>query len=209
MELVGLHVTSFAEVNKIKPSKVTRTGRSVDDILRGKRVANFVEHGSHEAKIFDLSLIEPEMVFTGPAIIENGHASVVVFPNTSASVDEFGNIHILMYVLLEVLTLTLFSNPDSQNKSNQDDPITREIISSSLITITEEMFVNMKRTAMSSIIYEVLDMGTGITDKNGDLLSSGCGIPVFVNTLSYSIKAIVNKFKGSSSSLLYSNTLFR
>ena len=45
------------------------------------------------------------------------------------------------------------------------DPITLEIIQSSLQAAADEMFATMRRTAMSAIIYEVLDMGTGITDK--------------------------------------------
>ena len=36
---------------------------------------------------------------------------------------------------------------------------------------------------MSAIIYEVLDMGTGITDRYGELAGSGAGIPAFVGVL--------------------------
>ncbi|HUW09092.1 MAG TPA: hydantoinase B/oxoprolinase family protein, partial [Anaerolineae bacterium] len=57
------------------------------------------------------------------------------------------------------------------------DPITLEIIQSSLQAAADEMFAALRRTAMSAIIYEVLDMGTGITDKNGELAGSGAGIP--------------------------------
>ena len=45
-----------------------------------------------------------------------------------------------------------------------NDPITLEIIQNSLQSAADEMFAAMRKTAMSSIIYEVLDMGTGITD---------------------------------------------
>ena len=48
-----------------------------------------------------------------------------------------------------------------------NDPITLEIIQNSLQATADEMFAAMKKTAMSSIIYEVLDMGTGITDASG------------------------------------------
>ena len=41
------------------------------------------------------------------------------------------------------------------NKKNLD-PITTEIIQSSLQAACDEMFVAMRKTAMSSIIYEVL-----------------------------------------------------
>jgi len=78
--------------------------------------------------------------------------------------------------------------------ANQFDPITTEIIQSSLQAAADEMFAAMRRTAMSAIIYEVLDMGTGITDGKGELASSGAGIPAFVGMLDKSVKAIINKF---------------
>jgi N-methylhydantoinase B len=57
------------------------------------------------------------------------------------------------------------------------DPITLEIVQTSLQAASDEMFAAMRRTAMSAIIYEVLDMGTGVTDAEGRLASSGAGIP--------------------------------
>ncbi|MDW6022592.1 hydantoinase B/oxoprolinase family protein [Mesorhizobium sp. BAC0120] len=75
-----------------------------------------------------------------------------------------------------------------------NDPITLEIIQNSLQATADEMFAVMKKTAMSSIIYEVLDMGTGITDAKGALASSGAGIPAFVGVLDKSVKVVVGKF---------------
>lgn len=75
-----------------------------------------------------------------------------------------------------------------------NDPITRDIIQSSLQAVADEMFVAMQKTAMSSIIYEVLDMGTGILSAKGDLVCSGAGIPAFVGVLDKSAKFIVSKF---------------
>jgi len=74
------------------------------------------------------------------------------------------------------------------------DPITLEIIQSSLQAATDEMFAALRRTAMSAIIYEVLDMGTGITDKNGELAGSGAGIPAFVGVLDKTVKRVMKKF---------------
>lgn len=75
-----------------------------------------------------------------------------------------------------------------------NDPITLEIIQASLQATADEMFAAMKKTAMSSIIYEVLDMGTGITDAKGALASSGAGIPAFIGVLDKAVKVIVEKF---------------
>ena len=75
-----------------------------------------------------------------------------------------------------------------------NDPITLEIIQSSLQSTADEMFAAMKKTAMSSIIYEVLDMGTGITDSEGEIACSGAGIPGFVGVLDKAVKVISAKF---------------
>ncbi|WP_175934428.1 hydantoinase B/oxoprolinase family protein [Corynebacterium sp. Marseille-P4321] len=71
------------------------------------------------------------------------------------------------------------------------DPFTLEIIQSSLQAIADEMFAAMKKTAMSPIIYEVLDMGTGITDGRGQLASSGAGIPAFIGVLDKAVMRIL------------------
>lgn len=44
---------------------------------------------------------------------------------------------------------------------------------------------------MSPIIYEVLDVGTGVTDAKGELLSSGAGIHSFVGVLDKAVKRII------------------
>ena len=77
------------------------------------------------------------------------------------------------------------------------DPITLEIIQNSLQATADEMFAAMRKTAMSSIIYEVLDMGTGITDGAGRLASSGAGIPGFIGVLDKSVKVLLAKFDKS------------
>src|SRR5438132_492270 len=53
------------------------------------------------------------------------------------------------------------------------------------------MFAALRKTAMSAIIYEVLDMGTGITDGAGSLASSGAGIPSFVGVLDKAVRRII------------------
>ncbi len=78
--------------------------------------------------------------------------------------------------------------------TEQYDPITVEIIQSSLQAAADEMFAALRHTAMSAIIYEVLDMGTGITDRHGELAGSGAGIPGFVGVLDKTVKWILGKF---------------
>lgn len=72
------------------------------------------------------------------------------------------------------------------------DPFTRTVIQASLGATADEMFAILAKTAMSPIIYEVLDVGTGVTDATGNLVSSGAGIPTFVGVLDKAVRRIID-----------------
>ena len=74
------------------------------------------------------------------------------------------------------------------------DPFTLSVIQAALNNAADEMFAVLRKTAMSPIIYEVLDVGTGVTDAKGRLVSSGAGIPSFVGVLDKAVQWIVGKF---------------
>lgn len=61
--------------------------------------------------------------------------------------------------------------------------------------ISIEMFDAFRRTAMSTIISEVFDMSTGITDKDGNLASAGMGIPAFAGCLGIAVKTLIANLK--------------
>jgi len=77
------------------------------------------------------------------------------------------------------------------------DPFTLAVIQAGLDNAAEEMFAVLRKTAMSPIIYEVLDVGTGVTDAAGRLVSSGAGIPTFVGVLDKAVTVIVERFGDS------------
>ena len=69
------------------------------------------------------------------------------------------------------------------------DPITAEIVRAGLVAITEEMKTNLMRTAYNLIIYEAQDFTVGLFDAEGETISIGLGLPMFVRGLSDAIKA--------------------
>jgi N-methylhydantoinase B len=69
------------------------------------------------------------------------------------------------------------------------NPITAEIIRSALIAITDEMKTNLMRTAYNPVIYEALDYTVGLFDTEGNTVSVGMGLPMFIRGLSDAIKA--------------------
>ena len=78
-----------------------------------------------------------------------------------------------------------------------NDQFTLDVLAAGLDSAATEMFEVLRKTAMSPIIYEVLDVGTGITDAKGALVSSGAGIPSFIGVLDKSVTAILAKMGGS------------
>src|SRR5215213_8549217 len=69
------------------------------------------------------------------------------------------------------------------------DPITAEIVRSALVAVTDEMKTNLMRTAYNMIIYEALDFTVGLFDADGNTISIGLGLPMFIRGLSDAIKA--------------------
>ena len=69
------------------------------------------------------------------------------------------------------------------------DAFTTEVIRSALVAITGEMKTNLMRTAYHTIIYEAEDFTVGLFDADGNTISIGLGLPMFVRGLSDAIKA--------------------
>jgi N-methylhydantoinase B len=69
------------------------------------------------------------------------------------------------------------------------DPFTAEVIRSSVVAITDEMKTNLMRTAYNMIIYEAEDFTVGLFDADGNTISIGLGLPMFIRGLSDAIKA--------------------
>ncbi|HEY7067630.1 MAG TPA: hydantoinase B/oxoprolinase family protein [Chloroflexota bacterium] len=67
--------------------------------------------------------------------------------------------------------------------------MTAEIVRSALVAITDEMKTNLMRTAYNTIIYESLDFTVGLFDADGNTVSIGLGLPMFIRGLSDAIKA--------------------
>src|SRR5437879_12713110 len=61
------------------------------------------------------------------------------------------------------------------------DPITLEVIRHGLVSITNQIDANIKRTAFSPYIYEYNDFTVGLTDADGQLIAQCTGgMPPFV-----------------------------
>ena len=74
------------------------------------------------------------------------------------------------------------------------DSFTLEIIGDMLRAAAAEMFLTYGRSAQSPIIYEVLDMGCGLTSAQGELIAEAEGVPGFVGCLGFAVREVLGKF---------------
>jgi N-methylhydantoinase B len=74
------------------------------------------------------------------------------------------------------------------------DPVLIEIVRNGVMAVTEEMKVNLMRTAYNMIIYEALDFTVGLFTADGDTVSIGLGLPMFIRGMSETVKAKIRYF---------------
>ena len=74
------------------------------------------------------------------------------------------------------------------------DPITVEILRNGVIAVTEEMKTNLMRTAYNMIIYEALDFTVGLFTADGETVSIGLGLPMFIRGMAETVKAKLRHF---------------
>lgn len=77
---------------------------------------------------------------------------------------------------------------NGEDESNGVDPFTVEVFRNAFDAITHQMKVNLQRTAYNTIIYEAEDFTVGLFDTEGNTISIGLGLPMFIRGLSDAIK---------------------
>ena len=74
------------------------------------------------------------------------------------------------------------------------DPVITEIVRNGVIAVTEEMKTNLMRTAYNMIIYEALDFTVGLFTPDGETVSIGIGLPMFIRGMAETVKAKIRHF---------------
>ncbi len=86
------------------------------------------------------------------------------------------------------------SSKRTNGRRGRIDPVVTEIVRNGLIAVTEEMKTNLMRTAYNIIIYEALDFTTGLFTPQGETVSIGIGLPMFIRGMAETVKAKIRHF---------------
>jgi 5-oxoprolinase (ATP-hydrolysing)/N-methylhydantoinase A len=158
--------------------------------LKGHRAAWF--NGAwHEAAVHDRYRLGAGDVIVGPAIVEEREATTVVPPRDRLTVDRSGCLRI---TIADHVRVVVPADVDAA-AAMLSDPIALEIMWSRLITVVDEMWLTVCRTAFSLIISEAQDFACELLDPSGETLAhSPRAMPVFNLTLPRAVKALLARF---------------
>ena len=92
--MIQFHLVAFAKIDKPELQERKKTGISIEKTIKENRKVDFDQLGIHKTNIYDFDLLEPDMAFSGPAVVEDPSTTVVIFPNQECKVDKYANLHI-------------------------------------------------------------------------------------------------------------------
>jgi 5-oxoprolinase (ATP-hydrolysing) len=162
---------------------------------KGSRAAWFGE-GFIETPVYDRYALPSGTTLAGPAIIEEREATTIIAPGDSVTVDATGSLCISVAVAPPAAARITPATPMDQAMALiESDPVSLEIMWARLVTVVEEMWHTICRTAFSLIVSEAQDFATDLLDPDGESLAhSPRAMPVFNLTLPRAVKALLEKF---------------
>jgi 5-oxoprolinase (ATP-hydrolysing) len=169
--------------------------RTAGAMRKGARVAWF-DGGLVDTPVYDRYALAPGARIAGPAIIEEREATTIIPPGDTASVGATGTLAIDIGLAATPSARVTADTPIEQAAALiEADSVSLEIMWSRLVTVVEEMWHTICRTAFSLIVSEAQDFACDLLDAQGDSLAhSPRAMPVFNLTLPRAVKALLEKF---------------
>ena len=174
---------------------ITQSALSGGVALKGTRLAQFGD-GPVETPVYDRYALAHGVTLAGPAIIEEREATTIVAPGDAVRVEAGGMLRIAIAAPAPAAArITPDTTLAEARALIEADPVSLEIMWSRLITVVEEMWHTICRTAFSLIISEAQDFACEILDPDGESLAhSPRSMPVFNLTLPRAVKALLKRF---------------
>lgn len=136
----------------------------------------------HTVPIFILSDLPVGQHIDGPALIIQQTATIVVEPECSARINQYGDVVIDVAVLPQLHGAAF-------------DPIQLALFSQRFMSIAEQMGHTLQRTAISTNIKERCDFSCALFTAAGDLVANAPHTPVHLGAMSAAVSAQIKRFQ--------------
>lgn len=142
----------------------------------------YFAEGWLDTRIYQLSELKVDEEIEAPAIIMNETSTILVEPNSKASILPYRDIKI---TLLEESKSTL---------STDKDPIQLAVFNNQFMSIAQIAGNALQKTAVSTNIKERLDFSCALFDGDGNLIANAPHIPVHLGAMSHTVRSIKAQF---------------
>jgi 5-oxoprolinase (ATP-hydrolysing) len=193
VQLVSIRVRCLGPEPKLAITPATPG----DDAAARKGVRHaFFDGVFVETPVYDRYALCEGMQIAGPAIVEEREATTVVAPGDRLTVDATGALRLAIAVPAPAAARITPAMPLAAARALiEADPVSLEIMWARLVTVVEEMWHTIVRTAFSLIISEAQDFACDLLDPDGESLAhSPRAMPVFNLTVPIAVKALLRKF---------------
>ncbi|SDR56844.1 5-oxoprolinase (ATP-hydrolysing)/N-methylhydantoinase A [Rhizobiales bacterium GAS113] len=193
VQIVSLRVRCRGQLPELTVAQAN--GIATGAARKGSRPAWFGE-AYIDTQVYDRYALSVGAVLTGPAIIEEREATTIVAPGDIVTVDASGSLRVKVAVAAPAAARITPATPlDQAMALIEADPVSLEIMWARLVTVVEEMWHTICRTAFSLIVSEAQDFACDLLDPDGESLAhSPRAMPVFNLTLPRAVKALLQKF---------------
>ncbi|HEY5666226.1 MAG TPA: hydantoinase B/oxoprolinase family protein [Gammaproteobacteria bacterium] len=120
-------------------------------------------------------------MITGPALIAEDNATIIVEPDWSAGLDPHGML----------IMRRSEPRPRHEDVDVRPDPIMLEIFNNQFMHIAEQMGVVLEQTAHSVNIKERLDYSCAMFDRGGELIANAPHVPVHLGSMGDSVREVI------------------
>ena len=147
----------------------------------------YAEGEWHDTSIYKRDRLKPGMTVTGPAILVESHATIIVEDGWQAKLNAKDHV-----VLSRIVPL-------QRDKAigTQADPVMLEVFNNLFMSIAEQMGVTLQKTAYSVNIKERLDFSCAIFDAKGALVANAPHMPVHLGSMGRSVETVIKLNEGN------------
>ena len=146
----------------------------------------FCEGEWRDAGIFRRADLHPGTRLPGPALIIEGHQTIVVEPGWTAEITALN--HVLLH--------RTEKKKRHAALGTEADPVMLEVFNNLFMSIAEQMGVTLQNTAYSVNIKERLDFSCAVFDHDGALVANAPHMPVHLGSMDRSVETIIRLNKG-------------
>ena len=155
------------------------------------RVRIFFEGGWSEAPLYFLASLRKGDLVQGPAIILDDTQTIVVSPESKATILE-------RHVVLDLLQKTPSTQPVEEVSLDKKkvDPVQLTVMAHRFMSIAEQMGHALQKTSVSVNIKERLDFSCALFSPDGRLVANAPHVPVHLGSMEQAVMYQHKKYKG-------------